>query len=133
MRMSIMGDPSWREYLKVTDEQLNQLRSKVPPPQNMKFEEADRTRMMALWKAYHDGAQAQKAAAEKSLLAALDEIGKKNLAAYKEYEAARAQAIKAALTPEQIKLYRSAGNGKAPPPKPAAAAAPSSGAPNSKG
>jgi len=118
LRMSILGDPTWRDYLKVTDAQLEQLR-KVPTPQSLKFDDAERSKMMSLWKAYHDGASAQKPAAEKALLAALDDYGKKNIAAYKAYEANRAAAIKGALTPDQIKMYRSAGK---TPPKPAAAA-----------
>ncbi|MDB5320731.1 MAG: hypothetical protein JWN40_2362 [Phycisphaerales bacterium] len=122
MRMSLLGDPNWREHLKVTEEQLAQLRNKVPAPQTMKLELDDRNRLATLWKTYQDGSAAVKVEAEKKFLAAVDEIGKKNTPAFKQYEAARAAAIKAALTPEQIKMYRSVGGGKAPAanPKPAA-------------
>jgi len=116
MRMALLSDSNWREYLKLTEEQLTQLRSKVPAPQTTKLDAADTSRLASLWKTYQNAASAEKPAAEKSFLAAVDEIGKKNTPAYKEYEAKRAEAIKAALTPEQIKLYRSAGGTKAPPP-----------------
>jgi hypothetical protein len=115
MRMSILSDASWRDHLKVTDDQLEKLR-KVPAPKSMTLDPADREKLSELWKAYHDGAADKKAAAEKELLAGLDEVGKKNLAATKAYEATRAELVRAALTPEQIKLYQDAG-GKAPVPK----------------
>jgi Spy/CpxP family protein refolding chaperone len=121
MRMSLLSDSNWREHLKLTEEQLAQLRNKVPPPQVMKLDPQDSLRLAGLWKTYQNAVSSAKPAAEKAFLAAVDEIGKKNIPAYKEYEAKRAEAIKAALTPEQIKLYRSAGGTKAPPrsnPKP---------------
>jgi len=124
MRMMLLSDSNWREHLKLTEEQLTQLRSKVPAPQVMKLDAQDSLRLAGLWKTYQTAASAAKGAAEKSFLAAVDEIGKKNIPAYKEYEAKRAEAIKAALTPEQIKLYRSAGGTKAPPANPKAAAKP---------
>jgi hypothetical protein len=40
----------------------------------------------------------------------VDEIGKKNLTTFHQFEANRAQAIKAILTPEQIKLYHDGGH-----------------------
>jgi hypothetical protein len=121
MRMSLLSDANWREHLKLTEEQLNQLRNKVPQPQQMKLDQNDRNRLGGLWKTYQDASASAKPAAEKSFLAAVDEIGKKNITAYKQFAATRAEAIKAALTPEQITLYRSAGGTKPPPanPKPA--------------
>jgi len=115
MRMSILSDATWRDHLKVTDEQLEKLR-KVPAPKSMTLDPADREKLSELWKAYHDGPADKKAAAEKDLLAGLDEVGKKNLAATKAYEATRAELVRAALTPDQIKMYQDAG-GKAPVPK----------------
>jgi len=112
MRMSILGDPNWREALNVTEDQLTKLR-KVPLPKSMTLDKEDKEKLSELWKAYHDGPSDKKAAAEKELLAGLDEVGKKNLAATKEYEATRAELVKAALTEEQIKMYQSSG-GKAP-------------------
>jgi hypothetical protein len=114
MRMSILADATWREQLKVTDEQLKDLRKKVPSPQNPKLDAADQARMTDLWKTYEKASYAEKPAAEKKLLAAVDEIGKKELTTYKAYEASRAQAIKAILTPEQIKLYHESGSKPAP-------------------
>jgi Spy/CpxP family protein refolding chaperone len=113
MRMSVMNDATWRENLKVTDEQLEKLR-KVPAPLAAKLDPADRATLTELWKAYHDGPADGKAAAEKNLLASLAAIGQKNLAAAREYEANRAKAIREALTPEQIALYRSGGASRAP-------------------
>jgi hypothetical protein len=124
MRMMLLSDSNWREHLKLTEEQLTQLRSKVPAPQVMKLDPQDSLRLAGLWKTYQTAASAAKGAAEKAFLAAVDEIGKKNIPVYKEYEAKRAEAIKAALTPEQIKLYRSAGGTKAPPANPKAAVSP---------
>jgi len=131
MRMMLLSDSNWREHLNLTEEQLTQLRKKVPPTQVMKLDPQDSLRLAGLWKTYQTAASAAKVAAEKAFLAAVDEIGKKNIPAYKEYEAKRAEAIKSALTPEQIKLYRSAGGSKAPPanPKAAAPAAPAAPAP----
>lgn len=114
IRMSILADATWREHLKVTDEQLKDLRKKVPAPQSPRLDAADQTRMTDLWKAYEKASNAEKPAAEKKLLAAVDEIGKKNLTSYKAYEASRAEAIKTILTPEQIKLYHSSGSKPAP-------------------
>jgi hypothetical protein len=91
----------------------------------MQLDPADRTRLADLWKAYHDGPAAGKAAAEKSFLAAVVEIGKKNGEPFKQQEAKRIEAIKAALTPEQIAIYHSSGGTKKPPEtKPAPVVAP---------
>lgn len=109
LRMSLIQDPTWRQTLGVTDQQIEKLR-KVPPQLSMKLEPTDRTRLTELWKAYKDGA-GDKTAAEKAVLTALEEIGKKNLQATKDYEADRARRIREALTPEQIQQYR-AGGGK---------------------
>jgi hypothetical protein len=124
MRMMLLSDSNWREHLKLSEEQLTQLRSKVPAPQVMKLDPQDSLRLAGLWKTYQTAGSAAKGAAEKAFLAVVDEIGKKNIPVYKEYEAKRAEAIKAALTPEQIKLYRAAGGSKAPPANPKAAASP---------
>jgi hypothetical protein len=124
MRMALLSDSNWREHLKLTDEQLTQLRKNVPAPQATKLDSTDGNRLATLWKTYQNAASSAKPAAEKSFLAAVDEIGKKNTPAFKEFEAKRAEAIKAALTPEQIKLYRSAGGTKPPPAKLKAAAKP---------
>ena len=114
LRMSVLADATWREHLKVTDEQLKDLRKKVPAPQSPRLDGADLARMNDLWKAYQAASNADKPAAEKTLLAAVDEIGKKNLTTFRQFEASRAQAIKSILTPEQIKLYHEGGNKPAP-------------------
>jgi hypothetical protein len=137
MFLAVRGDSNWREHLGVTDAQREQF-TKVPPAlptaisghAPMKTEiPADRQKLAPLWKAYRDAAakgsagSAEKAAAEKALLAGLDEVGKKNLQATKDYEVARADAIRAAFTPEQVKKFLGAASDKAPL-KPKAAADP---------
>jgi hypothetical protein len=111
LRMSVIQDANWQQTLNVTPQQVAALR-KVPPQLNMRIEPADRTRLTDLWKAYRDAGASEKPAAEKAVLAALDEIGKKNLQATKDYEAARAKAIRDVFTPEQIKAYREGTNSK---------------------
>lgn len=122
LRMSLIQDPNWRQTLNVTDEQVKKLRN-VPPQLSMKLEPIDRTRLTDLWKTYKDGT-GDKAAAEKAVLTALDEIGKKNLQATKDYEAERARRIREALTPEQIQQYRNSGGKPGAMAKPAAAPQP---------
>jgi hypothetical protein len=112
MRLAILTDATWRENLKITDEQLKKLRNAAA--QTLQLAPADRTRLADLWKAYHDGPAAGKAAAEKNFLAAVVEIGKKNGEPFKQQEAKRIEAIKAALTPEQIEIYHSSGGTKKP-------------------
>ena len=108
MRMSVMNDPTWRDNLKVTNEQLDKLK-KVPGPQSPKLDPADKATLTQLWTAYHDGPAAGKAAAEKNLLATLATIGQKNAATIRTFESTRAQLIREALAPEQIQQYRAGG------------------------
>ncbi len=123
MRLAILTNSTWRENLKVTQDQIDKLRNAAA--QTMQLDPADRTRLAELWKAYQDGPAAGKAAAEKSFLAAVVEIGKKNGEPFKQQEAKRIEAIKAALTPEQIAIYHSSGSAKKPPEsKPAPVVAP---------
>jgi hypothetical protein len=123
MRLAILTDATWRENLKITDDQLKKLRNAAA--QTLQLDQADRTRLADLWKAYHDGPAAGKAAAEKNFLAAVVEIGKKNGDPFKQQETKRIEAIKTALTPEQIQIYHSSGGTKKPPEaKPVPAVAP---------
>jgi hypothetical protein len=123
MRLAILTDATWRENLKITDDQLKKLRNAAA--QTAQLDPADRTRLADLWKAYHDGPAAGKPAAEKEFLAAVVAIGKKNGEPFKQQEARRIEAIKAALTPEQIAIYHSSGGTKKPPEaKPAPVPAP---------
>jgi hypothetical protein len=115
----VRQDSSWREYLKVTDDQLALFR-KVPPSlygtSPMKFEPADRAKLSELWKAYRDAAKgsAEKTAAEQALLAGVAAVGEKNAEPTKAYEQSRTEAIRKALTPEQVDLYLKAGSDRAP-------------------
>ncbi len=115
MRLSMLADATWRETLQITDAQLEKLR-KVPAPQNMPIEPAEKAKLVELWKAYHDGPAPAKPDAEKALLATLDQIGKAHLDAAKKFEADRAAAIRAVFTPEQLQKYHDAG-GARPAPK----------------
>ena len=75
----------------------------------MKIDDADKLKLANLFKAWQ---KSNDKASEKALLTGLDEVGKKCEAPTKEYEAARAQAVRTALTPEQLKLYREGGTAK---------------------
>jgi hypothetical protein len=118
---AVRQDSSWREYLKITDEQLVLMR-KVPSSlygsSPLKLDPADRAKLSELWKTYRDAAKgsAEKTAAEKALLAAVDAVGQRSAEPTRAYETARTEAIKASLTPEQIKLYKDAGTDRAPKP-----------------
>jgi hypothetical protein len=108
MRLGILTDPGWREYLNVTDAQLDKLRA-VPLPRSETLDPADKKHLSELWKAYHGASGDAKTAAEKKLLAAVEEVGKKNRAATVAFEVSRAEQVRAALTPEQIKKYKATG------------------------
>jgi hypothetical protein len=108
MRLGIMSNAGWRDYLGVTDEQLAALRA-VPLPRSETLEPADKARLSELWTAYHSGSADTKAVAEKKLLAAVEEVGKKSRLAAVAFDASRADMVKAALTPEQIAKYKATG------------------------
>jgi hypothetical protein len=108
MRLGILTNADLREYLKVTEDQLAKLRA-VPLPRSETLDKSDKQELSELWKAYHSADGSAKAAAEKKLLAAVDEIGKKNRAATVAFEVNRAEMVRAAVTPEQIKLYQASG------------------------
>jgi hypothetical protein len=108
MRLGILTNADLREYLKVTEDQLAKLRA-VPLPRSETLDKADKKELSELWKAYHSADGSAKVAAEKKLLAAVDEIGKKNRAATVAFEVNRAELVRAAVTPEQIKLYQASG------------------------
>lgn len=122
MRLGILTNADLREYLKVTEDQLAKLRA-VPLPRSETLDKADKEQLSELWKAYHSATGDTKAAAEKKLLAAVDEIGRKNRAATVAFEVNRAEMVRAAVTPEQIKLYQASG-GNVPAKKEPAATPP---------
>jgi len=108
MRLGIMSNAGWRDYLNVTDEQLAKLRA-VPLPRSETLEPEDKARLSELWTAYHSGSADAKPVAEKKLLAAVEEVGKKSRLAAVAFDASRAELVKAALTPEQIAKYKATG------------------------
>jgi hypothetical protein len=118
IRMSILNDATWRETLNITPEQMAKLK-KVPVSLGMKIDEADKAKLANLFKAWQ---KANDKATEKAVVAGLDEVGKKCEGPTKEYEAQRAQAVRDALTPEQLKLYREGGTAKPAGAKPQASA-----------
>ena len=120
MFLAVRGDANWREYLNVTDAQ-RELFSKVPPsmpgPAPMKSDPTDVAKLNPLWKAYREAVtknSADKATAEQAVLAALAEVGQKNLQPTSDFEAARTAAIRAALTPEQVQKFLGASSDRAP-------------------
>jgi len=108
MRLGIMSNAGWRDYLNVTDEQLAKLRA-VPLPRSETLDPADKAQLSELWTAYHGASADTKAVAEKKLLAAVEEVGKKSRLAAVAFDASRADLVKAALTPEQIAKYKATG------------------------
>ncbi len=108
MRLGIMSNAGWRDYLSVTDEQLAKLRA-VPLPRSETLEPADKAQLSELWTAYHGASADAKAAAEKKLLVAVAEVGKKSRLAAVAFDENRAQQVRAALTPEQIEKYKATG------------------------
>jgi len=103
LRLMILSDQAWRDRLHVTADQLVKLRA-IPPAKRLEFDPDDTQRLTQLCQAYHDGDEASKPQAEKKLVDDLGEIGKKT----RQLEDPRVQMIRAALTPEQIKLYQDA-------------------------
>lgn len=108
MRLGIMSNAGWRDYLGVTDDQLAQLRA-VPLPRSETLEPADKARLSELWTAYHSASADAKAAAEKKLLVVVEEVGKKSRLAAVAFDASRAELVRSALTPEQVAKYKATG------------------------
>src|SRR5688572_1537804 len=106
MRQRLLQDQAMRDMIKLTDEQLDKLK-KVPPPEGMKMSDDEKKKLIDLFNAYRAAANNPKAmeAAEKAVVAALDEIGKKRFEETKTYMVNRVQAIQTAMTPDQIKQF----------------------------
>jgi hypothetical protein len=105
MRQRLMQDDAMREFIKVTPEQLAKLRT-VPPPEGMKMTPDEKKKLTDLFEAYRAAKESKaQEVAEKVLVANLDEIGKKRFEETKAYMVKRVEAIQAAITPDQIKLF----------------------------
>ena len=105
MRQRLLQDDAMRDFLKVTPDQLAKLRS-VPPPEGMKMPPDEKKKLTDLFEAFRSATDsAAQASAEKAVVAALDEIGKKRFEETKAYMLKRVEAIQSALTPDQINLF----------------------------
>ena len=106
MRQRLIQDQAMRDMIKLTDEQLDKLK-KVPPPEGMKMSDDEKKKLIDLFNAYRAAANNPNAmeAAEKAVVAALDEIGKKRFEETKSYMVKRVEAIQTAMTPDQVKQF----------------------------
>ncbi len=135
IRYRLVQDSSMQTFLKLTEEQIQKLKN-VPPPEGMKASADEKAQLLELfrkWKSTPDKPSSEKAAAEKSLVTALDDIGKKRLDDTRAYAISRVDAVKSALTADQFKLLKDGARPPAPPPaapaitpRPAPAPAPTS-------
>jgi hypothetical protein len=133
MRQRLLQDDAMREFIKITPEQLAKLKS-VPPPEGMKMGADEKKKLEDAFQAYRSAKDSKaQEAAEKAVVAALDEIGKRRFEETKAYMVKRVEAIQSAVTPDQIKLFhegssRAAVPAAASPGKPTANPAPNLGA-----
>src|SRR5688572_17692106 len=115
MRQRLLQDDAMREHIKVTPDQMNKLRG-VPPPEGMKMAPEEKKKLTDLFEAYRSAKDSTaQAEAEKAVVAALDDIGKKRFEETKTYMVQRVQAIQSALTPDQIKSFNEGSNKPAIP------------------
>jgi hypothetical protein len=123
MRQRLLQDEAMREFIKVAPDQLAKLKN-VPAPEGMKMGADEKKKLDELFQAYRNAKDSKaQEAAEKSLVSALDEVGKKRFEETKAYMVKRVEAIQSALTPDQIKLFNEGANRAAAAPTPPAPAA----------
>jgi len=108
-RAEILRDAGLATRLGLTDAQRKAL-AQADARADMVVSHADRARVVERWTAYAAVTDpAAKAEAEKPLIAALEDAGKRAVAPSKAALADRAKAIEAALTPEQWATYKQRG------------------------
>jgi hypothetical protein len=104
-RGEILRDANVATVLGVTPDQREALRKANARP-DVVLSDADRAKVLELWTAYATAADGPpKTEAEKTLLAALDEAGKRAVEPSKAALAQKVQAVQGALTAEQWAKY----------------------------
>jgi Spy/CpxP family protein refolding chaperone len=104
-RMRLTADGAYAKFLKVSDEQIAKLKE-IPATASiaeMAMPPDDLARLKAAWAQY---IAAQKSDNEQAVVKLLKELGVKNLAGTRAAITARADQIKAILTPEQIAPFK---------------------------
>jgi hypothetical protein len=105
MRQRLLQDQAMRDMIKMTEDQLAKLKT-VPPPEGMKMADDEKKKLIDLFNAYRLAKDPKsQEAAEKAVVAALDEIGKKRFEETRAYMIKRVEAIQTAMTPDQIKQF----------------------------
>lgn len=124
MRQRLIQDEAMRDFIKITPDQLTRLRA-VPAPEGMKMAPEEKAKLTELFGAYRSAKDAKvQEEAEKALVAALDEVGKKRFEETRQYMVKRVEAIQSALTPDQIKQFNVGSNPASAPPVPGALGTP---------
>jgi hypothetical protein len=102
-RRAIASDPGWARTLKLTPDQVKQLKA-IPGGGNIILSDEQRQQLKTLWDAYLSASD--KVVAENELIFQLHRIGKASLAATRADVAERAKKVQAILSPEQIAQFK---------------------------
>lgn len=105
MRRRLLADQPMRDHVKLTSDQYEKLRA-IPNFKGMMVTDEQRGQLVQLFTAWQKATDKDKPAAQKELLVALAEIGKKQLEPTKTFDASRAQAVKDIVSAEQLKLLQ---------------------------
>jgi hypothetical protein len=106
LRRRLLTDTALRGQLQVSDEQVAKLK-KVADFRGMVIDAAERARLSQLFDAWRKAAAANRAQAEKALVAGLAEVATKAAEPTKAFDAKRVAEVKAVLTPDQLKAFQS--------------------------
>jgi len=104
-RRDVLNDEDLARSMQLTPQQVETFR-KQQGETGMSLSPAQRKRLAELWERYTLADAAAKPEAEKPLVAALDEIGKRNLENTKRRMAERAKLVESTLTAEQLERLR---------------------------
>jgi len=114
IRKEVIESKRVQQSANVTAEQIAKL-DQMPKPAPMKATAEDLQRLTAALDAWKSAPADKKAAAEKSLVATLDEVAKNRFEETKSYATMRVEMIKSILTADQINQLRNPGAGRATP------------------